>query len=77
MLILATLSTVVGYLLFQTQTTIYSALEERDIASILDRNMQTKAERAFDLSLALNTNGSGTQTVLECPQVTLSGSTQS
>lgn len=57
-LVVTFLAVMLGYLLFQTNTNLYKANEEQTIQGVLERNMNTKAERAFALSASLNTNGS-------------------
>ena len=57
-LVVTFLAVMLGYLLFQTNTNLYKASEEQTIQGVLERNMNTKAERAFALSASLNTNGS-------------------
>ncbi|MCA9377921.1 hypothetical protein KC711_03360 [Candidatus Peregrinibacteria bacterium] len=57
-LVVTFLTVMLGYLLFQTNTNLYKASEEQTIQSVLERNMSTKAERAFALSASLNANGS-------------------
>ena len=57
-LVVTFLAVMLGYLLFQTNTNLYKASEEQTIQSVLERNMNTKAERAFALSASLNANGS-------------------
>lgn len=57
-LIVTFLAVMFGYLIFQTSTNIHKMSEEQTIQSVLERNMNTKAERAFALSASLNANGS-------------------
>lgn len=72
-LVVTFLTVMLGYLLFQTNTNLYKASEEQTIQSVLERNMSTKAERAFALSASLNANGSWFTNTPSCPSVTLSG----
>lgn len=74
-LIVTFLAVMFGYLIFQTSTNIHKMSEEQTIQSVLERNMNTKAERAFALSASLNANGSWFTNTPSCPHVTLSGNT--